>query len=308
MARSRVVDAPSSTSRDDAPSSTTNASARFVAGCASGAVSRIATQPLEVRRLRVMTGRGSNESTSLRAIYRTEGASALFAGTKASVARHAPAKGLNFLVFGAVKEALRRARAAAGTSTSNAARASDALISGAVAGLSSLALLYPLDSLLVRQATGGPSAATLGLGRGLRKIFRDEGARGLYRGALPAAIAVVPEAAITFGSYDLMRDWYGRRAKSAARTAAAAAAPSLAFGMISAACGQAVSFPLDVVSRRMVVERGGFLAVARALFRDRGLRGFYAGLRATTVKTIPMSSLSFFAYECAMRALAPGDA
>ena len=79
MARSRVVDAPSSTSRDDAPSSTTNASARFVAGCASGAVSRIATQPLEVRRLRVMTGRGSNESTSLRAIYRTEGASALFA-------------------------------------------------------------------------------------------------------------------------------------------------------------------------------------------------------------------------------------
>ncbi|ABO99031.1 MC family transporter: adenylate [Ostreococcus lucimarinus CCE9901] len=308
MARSRVVDAPSSTSRDDAPSSTTNASARFVAGCASGAVSRIATQPLEVRRLRVMTGRGSNESTSLRAIYRTEGASALFAGTKASVARHAPAKGLNFLVFGAVKEALRRARAAAGTSTSNAARASDALISGAVAGLSSLALLYPLDSLLVRQATGGPSAATLGLGRGLRKIFRDEGARGLYRGALPAAIAVVPEAAITFGSYDLMRDWYGRRAKSAARSAAAAAAPSLAFGMISAACGQAVSFPLDVVSRRMVVERGGFLAVARALFRDRGLRGFYAGLRATTVKTIPMSSLSFFAYECAMRALAPGDA
>lgn len=308
MARSRVVDAPSSTSRDDAPSSTTNASARFVAGCASGAVSRIATQPLEVRRLRVMTGRGSNESTSLRAIYRTEGASALFAGTKASVARHAPAKGLNFLVFGAVKEALRRARAAAGTSTSNAAHASDALISGAVAGLSSLALLYPLDSLLVRQATGGPSAATLGLGRGLRKIFRDEGARGLYRGALPAAIAVVPEAAITFGSYDLMRDWYGRRAKSAARTAAAAAAPSLAFGMISAACGQAVSFPLDVVSRRMVVERGGFLAVARALFRDRGLRGFYAGLRATTVKTIPMSSLSFFAYECAMRALAPGDA
>jgi hypothetical protein len=209
MARSRVVDAPSSTSRDDAPSSTTNASARFVAGCASGAVSRIATQPLEVRRLRVMTGRGSNESTSLRAIYRTEGASALFAGTKASVARHAPAKGLNFLVFGAVKEALRRARAAAGTSTSNAARASDALISGAVAGLSSLALLYPLDSLLVRQATGGPSAATLGLGRGLRKIFRDECARGLYRGALPAAIAVVPEAAITFGSYDLMRDWYG---------------------------------------------------------------------------------------------------
>ena len=152
---------------------------------------------------------GSTESTSLRAIYRAEGASGLFAGTKASVARHAPAKGLNFLVFGAAKELLRRARAMAGTSTTNATHASDALISGAVAGLSSLALLYPLDSLLVRQATGGKSAAALGLGRGLRKIFRDEGARGLYRGALPAAIAVVPEAAITFGSYDLMRDWYG---------------------------------------------------------------------------------------------------
>ena len=181
MARSRVVDAPSSTSRDDAPSSTTNASARFVAGCASGAVSRIATQPLEVRRLRVMTGRGSNESTSLRAIYRTEGASALFAGTKASVARHAPAKGLNFLVFGAVKEALRRARAAAGTSTSNAAHASDALISGAVAGLSSLALLYPLDSLLVRQAPGGPRAQSRPLGGPERQVV-EAAAKAFWSG------------------------------------------------------------------------------------------------------------------------------
>ena len=66
-----------------------------------------------------------------------------------------------------------------------------------------------------------------------------------------------------------------------------------------------MSFPLDVVSRRMVVERGGVVAVARALYAARGARGFYAGLRATTVKTIPMASISFFVYECVFQALAP---
>ena len=180
--------------------------AKFVAGCTSGAVSRAATNPLEVKRLRVMTGAGA--ATSLREIARTEGASALFAGTRASVARHAPAKGLNFLVFGATRALLRRAREAAGADAATASRACDALVAGAVAGLTSLALLYPLDALLVRQATGGRRAAARGVRRGLARVAREEGARGLYRGALPAAMAVVPEAAITFGSYDLMREWY----------------------------------------------------------------------------------------------------
>ena len=82
--------------------------ARFVAGCASGAVSRAVTNPLEVVRLRRMTG--SSKASTLRAIARDEGSSVLFRGTKASVARHAPAKGVCFFVFHAVKERLARHR------------------------------------------------------------------------------------------------------------------------------------------------------------------------------------------------------
>jgi len=266
--------------------------AKFVAGCTSGAVSRAATNPLEVVRLRRMTG--SSKALTLRGIARDEGVLALFRGTKASVTRHAPAKGVCFLVFHAVKERLTRARERA-EAAANAT--TDALVSGAAAGLTSLALLYPLDSLLVRQATT-EGAAMVGLRKGIGGILRREGARGLYRGVVPAALAVVPEAAITFGTYDLMRDWYASNILPPGERAGPV--PSLFIGMASAAAGQAVAFPLDVVSRRMVIEGGTLGRTIRTLAKTSGARGFYNGLGATTLKILPMSSLTFFTYECVL--------
>ena len=262
--------------------------ARFVAGCASGAVSRAVTNPLEVVRLRRMTG--SSKASTLRAIARDEGSSGLFRGTKASVARHAPAKGVCFFVFHAVKERLARERARRAAA---ADATTDALVSGACAGLTSLALLYPLDSLLVRQATSDGAAG--GLRKGIGGILRREGARGLYRGVVPAALAVVPEAAITFGTYDLMRTWYMEKMLPPGERAGPV--PSLFIGMASAAAGQAVAFPLDVVSRRQVTGGGTLGRTIRTLVKTSGARGFYNGLGATTLKMLPMSSLTFFTYE-----------
>lgn len=58
-------------------------------------------------------------------------------------------KGLNFLVFGAVKEALRRVRVVAGMLMLNVVCVSDVLILGVVVGLLLFVLLYLFDLLLV---------------------------------------------------------------------------------------------------------------------------------------------------------------
>ena len=102
---------------------------------------------------------------------RMRNSSVLFRGTKASVARHAPARrGVLLRVSRGEGEVSARGNASGG---GRRTRLTDALVSGACAGLTSLALLYPLDSLLVRQATSDGAAG--GLRKGIGGILRREG-------------------------------------------------------------------------------------------------------------------------------------
>lgn len=67
---------------------------------------------------------------------------------------------------------------------------------------------------------------------------------------------------------------------------------------------QTVSYPLEVIRRRMQV--GGVVGdghrlrmgeVARTIWMERGWRGFFVGLGIGYVKVVPMVATSFFAYE-----------
>lgn len=67
---------------------------------------------------------------------------------------------------------------------------------------------------------------------------------------------------------------------------------------------QTVSYPLEVVRRRMQV--GGAVGDGRRLriaetagmvFREKGLRGFFVGLTIGYVKIVPMAAVSFYTYE-----------
>lgn len=61
--------------------------------------------------------------------------------------------------------------------------------------------------------------------------------------------AVLPEAAITYGLFDLLKRGFAR----AAGEKEAGVAPSLAAGVLAAFTGQVVAYPLETVSRRMQV-------------------------------------------------------
>jgi hypothetical protein len=69
------------------------------------------------------------------------------------------------------------------------------------------------------------------------------------RGLVPSVVAILPEAAITYGLFDLLKRnitrWSGRTE--------AGVVPSLAAGAMAAFMGQVVAYPLETVSRRMQV-------------------------------------------------------
>jgi solute carrier family 25 (mitochondrial phosphate transporter), member 23/24/25/41 len=72
-----------------------------------------------------------------------------------------------------------------------------------------------------------------GLADCMAKMVRYEGAGALYRGLAPSLSAIIPEAAITYGMFDLLK---GAHARVTGQEAGVAAA--LAFGVSSAFLGQ----------------------------------------------------------------------
>jgi hypothetical protein len=69
------------------------------------------------------------------------------------------------------------------------------------------------------------------------------------RGLLPSVVAILPEAAITYGLFDLLKRniarWSGRTE--------AGVVPSLTAGAMAAFMGQVVAYPLETISRCMQV-------------------------------------------------------
>jgi len=133
------------------------------------------------------------------------------------------------------------------------------------------------------------------------QISRKEGVGGFYIGIGPSVAAILPEAAIVYGLFDLSQKAYknftGREP---------GIMQSLSFGVWSAFMGQVVAYPLETISRRMQVQgmKGGqigFVSCAKEIIRNDGLAGLYRGLGAASARVIPMAIASFGTYELVRR-------
>lgn len=257
----------------------------------------------------------------LRDIAKHEGMRALWKGNAAVVARFAPTKGLDFFTFNLYKGALATmGLGPGGGGDGDGHRASSLMaqraLAGGLAGATSTALLFPLDNIATRLATSAASGAAmvngvrvvgaLGLLHAARRVADTEGVAGLYRGFRPAVLGIIPEAAITYGSYDALKEWCGRGAEPGVVQATLC-------GMVAALAGTAATFPAAVVSRRMIigsvpgydaaVGRMGLIAAMRSVAGAEGVGSLYRGLGTASVRLVPLSIVSFASYEWTRRVL-----
>ena len=147
------------------------------------------------------------------------------------------------------------------------------------------------------------------------------GLANFYRGFSPTLVGMVPYAGFSFLTHDLMGDWL-RRPRLAPYTTLPDAAPAgprpprltnvaeLVAGAVAGLVSQTAAYPLEVIRRRMQVggavgagERHGMRATARAIWWERGPRGFFVGLFVGYAKIAPMVAVSFWVYERSKRAL-----
>ena len=82
-----------------------------------------------------------------------------------------------------------------------------AFLAGGIAGAVSRTVVSPLERLkiLFQIQSTGREEYKLSVGKGLMKMWREEGWRGLMRGNGTNCVRIVPYSAVQFGSYNFYK-------------------------------------------------------------------------------------------------------
>lgn len=166
-----------------------------------------------------------------------------------------------------------------------------------------------------------PAAATIeATSAAITSITPQAGITNFFRGFTPTLWGMIPYAGASFLTHDAAGDFMRRpilapytilpMSERSQRQLAPNKPPplrawaELMTGAMAGFVSQTVSYPLEVIRRRMQV--GGVVGdghrlkmaeVARDILRERGWTGFYVGLGIGYVKVVPMVATSFFVYE-----------
>lgn len=153
---------------------------------------------------------------------------------------------------------------------------------------------------LIRTRLSLVTDSKFGILRGLIDVYKNEGGiTALYRGLLPTLMGIAPLVAINFTVYERLKN----HARLISGQLDVPVGTRLACGGVAGAVAQTVTYPLDVLRRRLQssvllgFNYDGVMDAARRMYTDEGLRSFYRGLLPNYLKMVPAISVSFVVYE-----------
>lgn len=261
-------------------------------GMIAGLLTRFVIEPFDLVKIRMQLNESSVASTipsTIRTVYRNEGLLAFWKGNVFGTLLYASYTGVQFFAYQNLNM----------TNTS-------AFWKGSIAGSIATLTTYPFDMLRTRTAVRKDNA--LQLRNSLQtvvQVYRNEGVLAFSKGLGPTLLAVIPSTGISFWTFEKTRAVLYRLSPSENKNAAVNAMAGAVAGMAAKVC----TMPLDVVRKRLQVQSlmmdrfavktseysGSFDAVAKIMRRE-GIRGFYKGLSAALLKTVPATSIIFVSY------------
>lgn len=280
-----------------------NASLRkLMSGAVAGAVSRTAVAPLETIKTHLMVGScGNSMAEVFDNITMSEGWKGLFRGNLVNVIRVAPSKAIELFAYETVKKQLTPEH---GEHPKLPLPAS--FIAGAVAGVSSTLLTYPLELLKTRLTVNEDYKNLLDA---VAKIVQAEGPGGLYKGLTPSVMGVVPYAASNYFAYDTLRNAY----KKAFKKEEIGNVMTLLIGSAAGAISSTATYPLEVARKQMQAgaingrQCHNMIQALTSIVEKEGMAGLYRGLGPSCMKLVPAAGISFMCYEACKRILAESE-
>jgi solute carrier family 25 S-adenosylmethionine transporter 26 len=171
-----------------------------------------------------------------------------------------------------------------------------AFVAGATAALGSSVVKVPL-AVCIRSVQAG---VYRNVGHAARSIVAAAGVRGLFTGFVPTILEDVPDMAVKFAVYEMMRKAHARL--SGGRPAHVA--EDLVMGGVAGAAAAAATTPLDVVKTVMMCtasSRPTLVGAARSIMREgKGVKPFFRGVGPRALSN-GLNSAIFFCFFEAIR-------
>ncbi|XP_071107675.1 solute carrier family 25 member 16-like isoform X1 [Haliotis cracherodii] len=195
------------------------------------------------------------------------------------------------------------------------------LLSGSLAGLTSVLFTYPLDMIRARLAFQVKGEHMYqGLVDTFRSIVSAEGGfKALYRGIVPSVLGMAPYAGLSFYSFETLKNFFldkfpdhlGSPCPENTGGLVLTLPAKLICGGLAGAVSQTVAYPLDVVRRRLQVSimlpdshkyNSGWPNTLYIVYKENGIwHGLYRGLTVNYLRVMPMVAVSFSTYETAKK-------
>ncbi|KAF8909883.1 mitochondrial carrier domain-containing protein [Mucidula mucida] len=250
-------------------------------------------------------------------IYHESGVRGLFQGHSATLLRIFPYAAIKFMAYDEIHYILMPTR----NDETNFRR----FTAGALSGMTSVCFTYPLEVARVRMAfrtTTSPDTPRPSFLSAMRKIYHESASiphgqttaplfeqfpfLKLYRGFTATMVGMIPYAGMSFLAWGYLRAHFIPKDKLKAASPGA----DLIIGAVSGAAAQTVSYPFEVIRRRMQVggitrpDRWiGWKETVTSIYRAGGLGGFYVGLSIGYLKIVPMTAVTFAIWEGGKRLL-----
>ncbi|GAA5969461.1 hypothetical protein JCM21900_006505 [Sporobolomyces salmonicolor] len=172
---------------------------------------------------------------------------------------------------------------------------------GGIAGALGATAVYPIDLTKTRMQNQRSKVVGELLYKNsidcVKKVYKNEGMLGFYRGLPPQLIGVAPEKAIKLTVNDLVRE-YGTDKE----TGRIKLGWELAAGGLAGGCQVVFTNPLEIVKIRLQMQGENAKAVgavrqgALHIVKQLGLIGLYKGATACLARDVPFSAIYFPAY------------
>jgi solute carrier family 25 phosphate transporter 23/24/25/41 len=287
--------------------------ASFIGGGVAGAVSRTVVSPLE--RLKILlqiqsTGRTEYKMSipkALAKIWREEGFKGMMAGNGTNCIRIVPYSAVQFGSYNAYKPYFEE-------TPDQPLSAVRRLACGALAGITSVSVTYPLDIVRTRLSIQSASFAGLspaaadaaakklpGMWATLVQMYKTEGGVGaLYRGIIPTVAGVAPYVGLNFMVYESVRQHFTPEGQQNPSSVG-----KLCAGAISGAVAQTATYPFDVLRRRFQIntmsgmgyQYKGLFDAVRVIVAHEGVAGLYKGIAPNLLKVAPSMASSWLSFE-----------
>ncbi|XP_020814125.1 mitoferrin [Drosophila serrata] len=266
---------------------TTSVGVNMTAGGIAGVLEHLVMYPLDSVKTRMQSLSPPTNNLNILSTFRNmvtrEGLLRPIRGASAVVLGAGPAHSLYFAAYEMTKEV-----AAKFTSVSNL----NYVISGVVATLIHDAISSPTDVIKQRmQMYNSPYTSVVSC---VRDIYKREGVKAFYRAYGTQLVMNLPYQTIHFTTYELFQNKLNldRKYNPPVHMAAGAAA---------GACAAAITTPLDVVKTLLNTQETGLtrgmIEASRKIYHMAGPLGFFRGMTARVLYSMPATAICWSTYE-----------